>query len=136
MRLHLSICFFACHHIPLCVTTVWFFTLVKSPSSIWFVDVWWRACLKGFWVCGGALRFQQEKTSNVLFLERSVSTTWGLKFSPNIFLSRFFGLLLRFLIFVNFDYTKSSSTLGLVEVLFNLSHKIFCWNFFYGCILV
>ena len=67
------------------VSIVWFFTVVKSPSTIRFIVVRW----KGFLVGGEARGLPPEKTSKVLFLEGSVSTTCDLNFLPKRFWSPF-----------------------------------------------
>ena len=60
---HLSFCFPP--YCPLSVSIVQFFTVVKSPSTIWFIVVRWRACPKGlFGRRRSATTFTRENFQN------------------------------------------------------------------------
>ena len=111
------------------VLIVRFFTVIKSPSTIRFVAVWWRAWPKGLFRRRRSATISIRKNLQCSFLE---SFSFNNMRSENHF-DRFFGVnlpfpskyfqflwcpSLRFLIFVNVDYTKSNSTLGLEEKLF------------------
>ena len=107
------------------VSIVRFFTVVKSPSTIRFIVVRWMA-ERAFWQEEERYDFHQRKPPKffswrVLFQQHAIWTFCQKDFDRLFevnqpFLSRYFllfwGPLLKFLIFTNFGFTKSSSMLG------------------------
>ena len=108
-----------------CLNCLFFFTVVKPPSTIRFLAAWWRDCPKGLFYRTTSATISTRKNLQCFFLgafcfNNIQSELFAKRFLP--FPSRYFfvigGPLLTFLIFANADHKKWSSTVGLEEVLF------------------
>ena len=116
--LHLLFCFIILQAIFVSIFRL--FTAVKSPPPSGSLLLGEGSVQKYFLAGGGQLRFPLEKSSNVLFLERSVPTIydlnfllksiWSLFFSKFPFFSGHSQLFSRPSRKTNGDYIKLSST--------------------------